>query len=511
MKKIIILLLIITFTISFFTLGKNPPALYWDEVAIGVDAYSISQTGKDIHGNSWLQAIYPSYGDYKAPVPIWLVSIFTKLFGLSEFSVRLPFFMLSWLGLLGLGWILSQILEEFNIKNKTSLIYLCLFIVSLTPWYWHFSHIGFESGMSLGLLIWSMALVLWGLRKKSWSMLLGTLLGLVTVYTYFSARVIVPIFIFILLLFFGKNAIKKWYWVLISIIIFFVGMQPLLKSPYYLASEQLRWSAANIISNGQAVSESANLIYQNGNAIIARLVYHRYWFIAKAFLENYLTHFSFNFLLLNGDPNLRHHSGWGGQLLLIQIIILISGVYWTIKNRYHHVVWMIWGWLLVAPLTASIPIEVPHASRAIYMLLPIAIFYLLGIMNLYQFFKLKNISINKIVVTIILLSIVNFSLYLEDYLNHYPARSYDSWQVKNKEMTQLALTSYDKYSQIIISDAYRLPALSVLFYQPNLINQIQKENMQINDKQYDWLNGFDKFIFKNTYNLTSNENQLIVN
>jgi len=102
-------------------------------------------------------------------------------------------------------------------------------------------------------------------------------------------------------------------------------------------------------------------------------------------------------------------------------------------------------------------------------------------------------------------------LYLEDYLNHYPARSYDSWQVKNKEMTQLALTSYDKYSQIIISDAYRLPALSVLFYQPNLINQIQKENMQINDKQYDWLNGFDKFIFKNTYNLTSNENQLIVN
>jgi len=78
-------------------------------------------------------------------------------------------------------------------------------------------------------------------------------------------------------------------------------------------------------------------------------------------------------------------------------------------------------------------------------------------------------------------------------------------------MTQLALTSYDKYSQIIISDAYRLPALSILFYQPDLINQIQKENMQISDKQYDWLNRFDKFIFKNTYNLTNNENQLIVN
>jgi len=63
-----------------FTRVTSPPAREWAEVAIGVEAYSISQTGKEVLGKSWLQAIYPSYGDYKAPVPIRLVSIFTKLF-----------------------------------------------------------------------------------------------------------------------------------------------------------------------------------------------------------------------------------------------------------------------------------------------------------------------------------------------------------------------------------------------------------------------------------------------
>ena len=87
---------------EFWQLGKNPVALYWDELAIGIDAYSVAQTGKDIYGHNRLQAIYPSYGDYKAPVAIWLTSLSVKFLGLSEFSVRLPFFLASLFGSLGI-------------------------------------------------------------------------------------------------------------------------------------------------------------------------------------------------------------------------------------------------------------------------------------------------------------------------------------------------------------------------------------------------------------------------
>jgi hypothetical protein len=38
----------------FWQLGKTPVGLYWDETAIYVDAKTVSQTFKDMHGNTAL-------------------------------------------------------------------------------------------------------------------------------------------------------------------------------------------------------------------------------------------------------------------------------------------------------------------------------------------------------------------------------------------------------------------------------------------------------------------------
>lgn len=503
------LIIIVFFTVSLVILGRVPQALYWDELAIGIDAYSITQTGKDIHGNSWLQAIYPSYGDYKAPLPIWLVSLSIRIFGMSAFAVRLPFFLLSWLGLMGLAWILKQMLELLKLKNSL-LIYFTLLLIMLTPWYWHFSHIGFESGMSLSLLIWTIAFCLWSIHKQGWGLILSSVFAVLTIYTYFSARIIVPIFIAVLLFVFVKKAVKKWYWILVAVILFIAGLQPLLKSPFYQASQQLRWSADNMISDGKAISQSANLINQSGNVLIARIVYHRYWFMAKSFLQNYLTHYSINFLSLNGDSNLRHHIGWGGELLFVQFILLLLGLYWSVKNWHSPIVWLAGFWFLMSPITASIPYEVPHASRAIYMLIPISIFYLFGLIELIQIFRQSKFVLKKLIIFGFLILIINFAFYFEDYLNHYPGRSKDAWQFQNREMTNTALSNYDQYSQIVISDTYRLPALSILFYQPNFIKQIQVQNQIKQDSQYIWLNSFDKFLFTNTNNWQLEKNQLVI-
>ena len=49
-KLIIIGILILATALHFFQLGKNPPGLYWDEVSLGYNAYSILTTGRDEHG-----------------------------------------------------------------------------------------------------------------------------------------------------------------------------------------------------------------------------------------------------------------------------------------------------------------------------------------------------------------------------------------------------------------------------------------------------------------------------
>ncbi|MCD8527481.1 hypothetical protein LRY65_04750 [Candidatus Woesebacteria bacterium] len=72
--------------------GQVPVSLYWDEMAIWNDARSIATTGLDLHGRSWFQPLFISYGDYKLPVYIWFVSFVSRFVDSAALAVRLPSF-----------------------------------------------------------------------------------------------------------------------------------------------------------------------------------------------------------------------------------------------------------------------------------------------------------------------------------------------------------------------------------------------------------------------------------
>jgi len=330
------------------------------------------------------------------------------------------------------------------------------------------------------------------------------------VYTYFSARVILPLFTFGLIICFGSKSIKAWKWILTGLILFILGIQPLFHSPFYQQSEQLRWSAANIL-DGKSTTQSAQLILENNSSFLARIIYHRYWFLAKAFLQNYLKHFSFSFLFFDGDANLRHHSSWGGQLLAVSLPFLFLGFYWLAKNWRQKITWLIISWFLAAPITASVPIETPHASRAIYLLLPLILIIYFGVVQLTEMLKKYfKVNINIVYAILIIMLLSNFGIYLEDYIGHYPKRSQSAWQIKNQDMALLAIKEEVKYSLIYISDAYRLPVLSILFYQPELIKEIQPSDKKLANQNYTWINGFGKYRFGDVNGQNLDKNILVL-
>jgi len=85
MNKQIILILVLIFSCFFrlFSITNLPPALNWDEVSHGYNAFSLLQAGKDEWGaNS--PVIFRAYGDYKLPVYIYLTAISEKIFGVSK-------------------------------------------------------------------------------------------------------------------------------------------------------------------------------------------------------------------------------------------------------------------------------------------------------------------------------------------------------------------------------------------------------------------------------------------
>src|SRR5215469_1838474 len=92
-KKLNIILLfgiiIIASILRLWQIANVPPSPDWDEVALGYNAYSILQTGKDEYG-SFLPIVLRSYDDYKPALYTYLVIPFIRIFGLNIVAVRLP-------------------------------------------------------------------------------------------------------------------------------------------------------------------------------------------------------------------------------------------------------------------------------------------------------------------------------------------------------------------------------------------------------------------------------------
>lgn len=384
--------------------GSVPVSLYWDEIAIGLDARSLIATGMDINGRSWLQPLFYSYGDYKAPVYIWLVTILGQFFGVSEAMIRLPS-LLGGLALIGLVYLLVKKLAPGN----KLLALMAAANLAIMPWAMHFSRIGFESHLSLFL----MTLMVWLVLNKNW---LALPLGLLSIYSYISTRLIAP---FILAIFSWKQGLR---FTVISLAALALGTLFLVKSPDYAASQQYRLSNDNLVNSTTYVTKAQKL---------------------TKFLSNYFDFFEFDFLFTRGDPNLRHHSGWGGQLLLAQSVLVIAGLMRPNKLMLF--------WLLASPVVAALVNETPHASRAIYMIVPLAYFAGVG---------WQRLGKSKLAWIIPVVLAVNWLFFAHDYFWHYPQRSGKAWISPYKTA---ALENYPVYPVYIDPKLYK-PELYFAFY-----------------------------------------------
>src|SRR3989304_1484349 len=123
---LLILVLVLATFLRLWRLDINPPGLTPDEAALGYNAYSILKTGRDEYGDL-LPIIFKSFGDYKPGFYVYLTVPFVAVFGLNEWSVRLPsalsgvlaiFLIHSIVGLvLDKGWVIGG--GKGYIKSKT--------------------------------------------------------------------------------------------------------------------------------------------------------------------------------------------------------------------------------------------------------------------------------------------------------------------------------------------------------------------------------------------------------
>ena len=87
---IAVLILALAAAGRFYQRGVIPHGMTWDEAAIGYNGHAIVVARRD----EWLVKLpisFRSFGDYKAPLAIYINGIFTTLWGMNLWAVRLPF------------------------------------------------------------------------------------------------------------------------------------------------------------------------------------------------------------------------------------------------------------------------------------------------------------------------------------------------------------------------------------------------------------------------------------
>ena len=149
MKRVLIFCLTILIGFGLFArlwhFSQVPVSLYWDEVAIGLDARALLQTGQDLNNHSWSAAILCFLWRLQSPGLYLANYLFGKFLSVSELTVRLPSLLASF----GITWLLFKWLGPFV---ATSFL--------IMPWSFHFSRIGFESHLSVFWLVLMIYLVI---------------------------------------------------------------------------------------------------------------------------------------------------------------------------------------------------------------------------------------------------------------------------------------------------------------------------------------------------------------
>lgn len=491
----VIAILVLAIVVRGISFGAQPAGTYWDETAIWADARALVATGRDIHGLPGWQLIFPSYGDYKMPVLIWLSAASIGLFGNSIFALRLPSL------LAGIITVFLTILLAKRLWPKRPLIaYLAGLAIALAPWSIIFSKTAFEGHVAQCLLAAAAWCLLHSKKGLGW-IIAGTILGVVATYTYFSVRFVWPAVVLATLFVVSTEQIKTLKTaslrslttlllkqLIVPLLGFALLLLPMMRAPFYAESNQFRLNADSVLKMQDWPIVSNRYRELAGNTPIDRGIFHRNWLMGQELLANYADHLDLSYLFLYGDSNLRHGTGQHGLFLWFWLPAFMAGiiVLWYKQPLFAAALSL---WWLVALLPASVPENTPHALRSLNALVPISLMIGFGaewlVTSLHHnvlSVKLRGIYLS-ILIALLGLQIGEFLLY---YHTSYQQAAKAAWQTGFKQTISVVLNAAKIDQPVLIEhgdekiylwhltklDFKQAPQLTEQQFQMKKINQV---------------------------------------
>lgn len=213
-KKILIIFLVLIFITRIYRFGDLPKAINVDEAGAAYDAYNIANYGVDRYLNSFPVYLI-NFGGGQSALYAYLNVLLIKITGLDNILIsRLPELIL-FIAAIFVGY---KLVEKMHDK-KTGLLFA--FLIIITPWQIVYSRTGLDCNLFGPMFI--ITLYLMQNAKKTYHYIFAGISFGLTLYTYAISYLIMPVFLFIWLMYncyFKKITIKQTIIFLITILIF---------------------------------------------------------------------------------------------------------------------------------------------------------------------------------------------------------------------------------------------------------------------------------------------------
>lgn len=476
---ILLLISILSLSLNFYKKTSIPACINADEAAFGYNSYSILKTGADEYGTK-LPTRLKSFGDYKMPLYSYLSLPIIGTLGLNELSTRLLNSIVALLFPILIYFLNKEFFENKNISLVASFLTstsLALHIIGRQ------AHEGYITAfLSMLVILFFVKIV----KKPSvysyiWFLLSVSLL----LFSYQSSRLIILFLIFLSIVYLLQRKFS------LRFLLIFILVSVVLSFPDLIYKPE-RVKNLLFLTNSGFLNKVQELRIEGGT----RFFYNKVTIGLKTLLFENIKYYSPQFLITEGDRNLRFGFSDISLMTIVEYIFIFIGIYYLFKNRQKHK-GLLLSLSLFLPLPASLSwlgITLPR-SLALFPILIIISSY--GIFNLFKWLK-KNKYI--FVLPIIILMEFVFLYYSWDfYFNHYPKRAIMTreWQCGYKELAQYVRQNYDKYDKFYITPRHGQPYIFLLYYLRYPPQKYQTQaNLTIPDQYgFGQIKSFDKFIF----------------
>lgn len=460
-KKIFLLFIVVlAFFLRVYKLGEYPVGFLWDEAALGYNAYSILETGKDEYGEV-LPLIFKSFGDYKPGFYVYLTVPSVVVFGLNEFAVRLPSALAGVATVMLLYFLIRRTLGNENIALFTSLV------LAINPWHINFSRGAWELNLMVFEIILGLYLLIEGIdSKKRIYLLASATIFLLSLFTYQIAKLLMPA----LLIGFFYLYRKKLFLVDLKPKIIFltivVGGFVIFNLMTMLGGKAGRLKVMSVFSYPRSEEETRVLLNQdNGSKLDYALFHSPPVYFLRSVLGRYFNYFSGKFLFIEGDwSNIRNGTVFQGVLYYLDLLFLLIGIGVLLAKKRQPFENFILFWLVVAPLPAALTRDSISAIRSFSMIIPLTIIIAVGLKRLFEEVKkfgiIRHICYGAIAAVYLLL----FVRFLDLYFVHDAKYSSQQRLYGYKEAVFYVNKYSVKKNKIIFSNKYGQPYIFYLFY-----------------------------------------------